>query len=296
MSVQQLACHNIANSIGFFMATNFLRFKNIRRMVMRFCIASAFLNIVASGRIAYADSVAFLYALESDLDALKDSASSGARSIRSGGTNIQEFHVGPHKVRAAKMGANNIETAINTANLLARFPADIAISVGPCGALDSSLKLGTWHQVSKVTAYQRGTAGPTGWVAGKDATLEVASIGEPRGATQTGGSSLPLVALASGDTFVANTAERERIQTSTGALAVDMNSVGLVSACRMMRTPLVIWKVVSDRADSSAGDDFKTFIRTYDGKGGRMVGELLLAMPASPLAPESYDHIRELIK
>jgi hypothetical protein len=66
-------------------------------------------------------------------------------------------------------------------------------------------------------------------------------------------------------------------------------------SARQYKTPLVIWKVVSDRANATAGEDFKSFIRDYTGEGGAMVRELLLGLPASPASPESYEHIREAL-
>jgi adenosylhomocysteine/aminodeoxyfutalosine nucleosidase len=107
---------------------------------------------------------------------------------------------------------------------------------------------------------------------------------------------LPTALLASGDAFVANNAEREKIRVSTNAEVVDMNSFGLMMVCQQTRTPTLIWKIVSDRANADAGEDFKEFIKNYDGEGGRMVREYVLEMPTSPLSPETYEHIRELMQ
>ena len=107
---------------------------------------------------------------------------------------------------------------------------------------------------------------------------------------------LSAISLASGDVFVANHSERERIRTSSDADAVDMNSFGLILACQQTKTPVLIWKIVSDSADASAGEDFKTFVKSYNGEGGRMVRELLLGLPSSPLSPESYENLRELMQ
>jgi adenosylhomocysteine nucleosidase len=241
---------------------------------------------------AYADTVAFLYALDADLETLKAGEPSNVRAINSGGTIIQEFPVGKHKVRATKMGAGNIETAINTANLLGRFPADVLISVGPCGALDDALPVKSWHRVDTVIGYQRGTFGAAGWVQAPSARVEVYPL--PDAQKIAGASSQ--ISLASGDAFVTNPAERERIRILSNSNAIDMNSFGLVLVCRQTRTPVMIWRIVSDHADATAGEDFKSFVKGYEGEGGRMVREFLLNMPASPLSPEKYDNIRELMR
>lgn len=190
------------------------------------------------------------------------------------------------------MGAGNVETAINTANLLGRFPADVAISVGPCGALDDDLPLKSWHRVETVIGYQRGTLGAAGWVQAQSGRLEV----NPFPCAPKVAAAFTPITLASGDAFVANGAERERIRALSNSDAIDMNSLGLVLVCQQTRTPVVILKIVSDRADAKAGEAFKAFVKDYDGEGGRMVREFLLSMPASPLSPEKYDNIRELMR
>lgn len=263
-------------------------------------LAKSFRSIYLVGLLtfahpAFSDSIGFLYALDADLDALKAGESAGVRSVQVGGTNIQEFRVGVHTVRATKMGAGNIETAINTANLLARFSADLVISVGPCGSLCDELPVGRWFRIEHVTGYQRGTSSTTGWIQSPSAKLSVDPLPKREGSPNSTFADLPGISLASGDAFVANHAEREAIRVSTGADAVDMNSFGLMMVCRQTRVPTLIWKIVSDQANAKAGEDFKEFIKNYDGEGGRQVRELLLNMTASPLAPESYENIRELM-
>lgn len=240
-----------------------------------------------------AGTIAFLYALDADLASVK--GESPSRSYESGGTSVQEFQVGKHKVRAAKMGAGNVDTAISTANLLGRFPADLLVSVGPSGALTEGLRTGEWFRVKKVVGYQRGSLGNAGWVVSPTAVIELAVPEVIAGAKTTTFSELGERVLASGDAFVANDAEKARVREIAGADAVDMNSFGLVVAAAQTKTPLVIWKVVSDGANAKASDDFKAFIRDYKGEGGQMVRALLLALPTSPASPESYEHIRDAL-
>jgi len=242
---------------------------------------------------ARASTIAFLYALDADLATVKDGAPS--RSYECGGTSVQEFQVGKHKVRAAKMGAGNIDTAISTANLLGRFPADLLVSVGPSGALVDGLPTGAWFRVKKVVGYQRGSLGNAGWVVSPTAMIELAVPGVVAETKATRFSEFEERVLASGDAFVANDAERARVREIAGADAVDMNSFGLVVAAEQTKTPVVIWKVVSDGANVEAGEDFKKFIRSYKGEGGQMVRALLLALSTSPASPESYEHIRDAL-
>ena len=66
-------------------------------------------------------------------------------------------------------------------------------------------------------------------------------------------------------------------------------------ACAENRVPLRCWRIVSDRADDRAGEDFKTFTARYDGSGGRWIAELIRQLPPNPKAATSYPALRELI-
>jgi len=283
-------CHNSKLLTFFAGIHNFIHFWHFLLLVAIFSAAGI--------SVLRADSIAFFYAIDVDLDATKDKDSGNARSVKLLGSNIQEFQVGPHKVRAVKMGAGNVETAVNAANLLGKFPADLAISIGPCGALCDEARRGTWYRVSSVIGYQRGTFSPSGWSQSEEAVLSVPPL--PASASVPGlpasSPAMPDIKLASGDIFVANDAERERIRVMSNAEVVDMNSYGLLLVCDKAKIPVLIWKVVSDEANPSTPEDFKVFIKSYDGEGGRMVRRFLLEMKPSPLSPESYENIREMMQ
>ena len=106
---------------------------------------------------------------------------------------------------------------------------------------------------------------------------------------------VPEMAVASGEVFIASASYRAELHAATRAEAVDMNLFGLVTACANHQVPLVCWRIVSDRADETASEDFRAFAERYDGTGGRVLAEFIKALPANPNAPESYDKLRELL-
>ena len=252
--------------------------------------------ILATARPSHADTVAFFFALDADLAALKGGESIGSRTVSIGSTVVQGFNVGPHKIWAVKMGAGNVETAINSATLLSRIPCDFAISAGPAGALAQNIKIGQWYRVRKVTGYQRGTFGADGWQVASGAIKPISADPIPMKAILADWKGVKNIPIASGDAFIAQEAENARIAEITGALAVDMNSFGVASSCENMKTPLIIWKVISDRADSQAGEDFRKFISTYDGAGGLHIRKILLQLAPTQNSPEDYENIRKLMR
>ena len=242
------------------------------------------------------ENVAFFYALDQDLAALKGVDSPTSRSLSIGGTSVQGFQIGTQQVWAVKMGVGNIETAMNALNLLSRFPCEIAICIGPAGSLNESLHPGAWFRAIEVIGYQRGSFGENGWTLSPGARKKLSFPSHLESAISQHFSELTVGSVASGDAFISYDAERQRISDISSAQVVDMNSFGLSLACEQTRTPLLLLKLVSDRANHSAGADFKEFTKSYDGVGGRLAKEFILSLPPSPSAPESYNNIRNLLK
>ena len=52
---------------------------------------------------------------------------------------------------------------------------------------------------------------------------------------------------------------------------------------------------IGDKADEKASEDFSAFLKSYDGAGGKMVAELVKAMPVGKDEPAAHDALRELI-
>src|SRR5439155_5677753 len=80
-----------------------------------------------------------------------------------------------------------------------------------------------------------------------------------------------------------------------GAEVVDMNLFGLLMACRDSRLPLFCWRVVSDRADDQASEDFRKFVGSYDGAGGKSIAKIIDALPADPNSPAAYPNINRVL-
>lgn len=94
---------------------------------------------------------------------------------------------------------------------------------------------------------------------------------------------------------MASEQERAKIRALTDAEAVDMNTFGLALVCADQNVPLFVWRIISDRANETAADDFRAFVSSYDGEGGRAMTELLRFLPPNPNAAESYPAINKFI-
>jgi nucleoside phosphorylase len=254
------------------------------------------LMILLTAPLVYAEDIAFFYALDADLQALKAEASIARQPIKVGDHNIQVLNLARHKIYAVKMGSGAVETAISAQALLAKFRCDRAFSLGPIGALSDELQIGKWYRVSSVTAYQKGSWTTSGFQLNKASAMSLPGEKESQLALPAFFQNLKPVAVASGEIFIASNNYRQQLRETTGAGAVDMNLFGLVSVCSNHRVPLINWRIVSDKADDNAGEDFRKFTQTYDGAGGKALAELIRNLPPNPNSPQSYPELEKLLK
>lgn len=252
------------------------------------------LAIIFVFSVARADNVAFFYALDADFSALKVEGIVARQPIKVGEHAIQVVSLGKHKVYAIKMGSGAVETAVSTQALLARFRCDRAYSLGPVGAISDDLTVGKWFRVKSFTAYQKGSWSNSGFQLNKNAVTE---FGAPtKEALPALFQNLTTIAVASGEVFISSDNYRDQLRETTGAQAVDMNLFGLATVCADHRVPLVNWRIVSDKANDNAGEDFRKFTESYKGEGGKALADLIKNLPPNPNSPESYPELQKLLK
>lgn len=252
----------------------------------------------ASGR-----EVAFFYALDADLKAFRDGASNSGTPISIGHHTIQRFDLEGNHVYATKTGSGAVESAVSTSVLLTRFKCNIAISIGPVGALDDEVKQGAWYKVGKIISYQKGSwqkngFGSTPFDHGEDAQDSTPAAEVPFAVPNLflQASAQPPITVASGEIFVASSSYRNQLHSQTGARAVDMNLFGIASACFAAHVPLFSWRIASDRADDDANTAFRSFAKNYNGAGGTAVLEIIRKLKPDLNSPDSYPQIKSFLK
>ena len=242
--------------------------------------------------ISQAGTVAWFYALDADKAAFEAIAGTPLRSTRTGSRVVHEYRVGPHRVVAARMGSGCVNTAVTVASVLALHPADRVISTGPAGAIGGGVETGQWVRVENVVAWQKGRMEGDRVLTGDPMEAPLQAESWPAGPWQQ----MKTVRLASGEAFIASADARERVQSATGAPLVEMNAFGLLAALDGRNIECLILRVVSDRADEQAAEDFSAFVKRYDGAGGKMVAELVKALPVGKDEPSAHEALRELLE
>ena len=244
---------------------------------------------------AYAGSISFFYALDEDKSSFEAVSGNPIRTMNLvGGTVAFEYRVGPHRVIAAKMGSGCVNTAVTVARVLALNPVDRIISTGPAGGIGENASIGSWYRIGEVAAWQQGRAGEGGRIFPSESSLRTLTW-KPEDWPEGEWQKMSTTKLVSGEVFVASGEKRGELAREFDAELVEMNAFGLLAAAEGSPAKVLILRVVSDRADEKASEDFSTFLKTYDGAGGKMVAELVKALPIGKDEPAAHDALRELI-
>jgi nucleoside phosphorylase len=275
-------------SLASFFEAKMMRDTDAMKKLLALCLALA--PVIWLTPLAYADSIAYFYALDADLAALAKAGKLQGAPKDVNGQSVSVIRVGDHEIFALKMGSGSARTAVAAATLLTKMPCELALSTGPAGDVSNRFSVGQWVRVTEVAAYQEGSEMPAGFVAAKGAIRKLATdMAMPAG----GWEDLPAARIASGETFVSSPSFRRVLGKESDA--VDMNLAGLTIACAAAGVPLACWKVISDHADEHAGEDFAKFVKAYDGEGGRQIAALVGNLPKNPKKPDSYQNLNRLL-
>jgi len=84
--------------------------------------------------------------------------------------------------------------------------------------------------------------------------------------------------IASGDQFISTNEQRERIVSSFGAIAAEMEGASIGHVCTMNSVPFGVLRTISDSADSDSGVDYPTFKKAAAEHSIRIVCEMLKSL------------------
>jgi nucleoside phosphorylase len=234
------------------------------------------------------ETIAFLYALEQDLTSLVAAGATVARTETVGDRTVRTYRLGTHTVVGAMMTSGQAESAVSIATVLAKHRVDAVVTTGVVGALDDDFRIGQTVLIDKVFAWQAGSHHAGAWTETPRSRPNLLLWTKFK-------SEVPSSGVASGDVFIADDAERMRLSSLSGMPLVDMNLVGIQIAATAHGLPVFHLRVVSDRADDRASEDFRKFASSYRGELGLRIAELIKALPADEQSPDSYPALKNLL-
>ena len=193
------------------------------------------------------------------------------------------------------MGSGSVKTAISAQTILSRYRCNLLISTGPVGTLNDSLKVGQWGVIGKIIAFQKGAFTEKGFQISEKAITKYDLTENPFYFLNQL-DDLPVLAVASGEAFVCSDYFRIELNSLTGATCVDMNLFGLQSCLANHRLLSLHLRIVSDKANRNAVNDFQFFSDNYNGAGGKIVAKIITNFPADKTSPESYPKLNALLE
>lgn len=203
-----------------------------------------------------------------------------------GGTKIHRFTIAGRVVVACVMKAGPIESAISIAILTSQEKLNYLFTVGVAGAINDNIPIGSWVRVGEVLVEgeRTGAVSPT-----EDGFLETPGDTAATLVTATRVRSLSV------SRFISSDEQRRILHVAFAADVVEMNLAGVMRVCARAKLKQAHWRILSDRADDRAGPDFETFVKNYNGDGGRLLAEYIAQLPATVDDLSTYPNLKSLL-
>ena len=182
-----------------------------------------------------------------------------------------------------KCGMGKVNAGICAHTLINRYGVTAVINTGAAGSLDNRIEIGDMvvstdavqhdFDVSPI-GFQKGEIPYTGLYAfAADEDLR-------KRAEKAIAEAVPEVhvfpgRIASGDQFIASHEQKETIVREFGALCCEMEGAAIAQVCYLNRTPFVIIRAISDKADGSAEMSFDQFAEAAAKHGVAAVHRML---------------------
>lgn len=169
-------------------------------------------------------------------------------------------------VVAAKCGEGKVNSAMTAQTMILQYNPDFIINTGVAGGLHPDMKTLDVAIADNVCQHDFDIS-PLGYEVGFVPRAECVKINcdeklnnvMEKSADKICGSSVFKGTIASGDSFIASDIQRNRIKTTFGAVAAEMEGASIGQVCMLNGKRFTVLRVISDTADGSAGMSFDVF-------------------------------------
>ena len=183
----------------------------------------------------------------------------------------------------AKCGIGEVFAAMCAQTMILKYSPSLIVNTGVAGALASGLSTGDVVVADKLCQHDMDTSAigdPKGLVSGInkiffDADKRAVEILE-KAAKELGLNSL-ISTIASGDKFIASSADKSRIAEDFSASACEMEGASVAQVCYVNSTPFAVVRAISDSADGEATMDYPTFLPIAAANSTQMTLSLIKA-------------------
>ncbi|NBG89145.1 5'-methylthioadenosine/adenosylhomocysteine nucleosidase [Isachenkonia alkalipeptolytica] len=182
-----------------------------------------------------------------------------------------------------RSGIGKVNAAVCTQILISEFKVEKIINTGVAGALGEDLEIldivvSTELQQYDVDASKFGYK--TGEIPRMDTSIfsaEPALVKKAyeKGLRRFGEKGIKKGKIVSGDTFVSSVEMKHRLEKEFKARCTEMEGASIAQACYMNRVPFVVIRTMSDKADGSANDNYKTFVTKAAFRSKELVKDII---------------------
>ena len=180
-----------------------------------------------------------------------------------------EFNVGElygKKVVVAKCGVGKVFAAICAEAMIIKYAPALVVNTGVGGALEKSLRPLDIVFADKLVQHDMDTSpigDPVGLISGINRVYfetDKRALDVLTAAAEELEIKYSVGTVATGDKFIAEKADKERISNLFGASACEMEGGSIAHTAFVNETPFMVVRAISDSADGDASMDYPTFL------------------------------------
>jgi adenosylhomocysteine nucleosidase len=232
-----------------------------------------------------AGMIGIIGAMEEEVAALKEEMQTEEVKEIAGMTFVKGVLCGRDAV-VVRSGIGKVNAALCAQILASEFGVDALINTGIAGSLDARIDIGD-IVISTDALYHDMDASKFGDPVGQIPRMDVFSfeadprlVGLAKEANQEANPDIHTFTgrVVSGDQFIADAEDKERIKNNFDPLCTEMEGAGIAHAAYLNGISYVIIRAISDKADNSASMDYPAFEKQAIIHSVRLVKTLLSKM------------------
>ena len=184
----------------------------------------------------------------------------GVTMEKVGGFSVYQFSLGRHSaVLCCPPSVGEIAASAACQMLITKYGVDCIVNFGVVGALTEKTALKSFVYVGDVVHYDMDTSQADDYPVGLYGCFDDVAVkcDETLIAKALKVNALPIVRCASADKFVAKAEDKTSLNHDFGAEICDMESAGILFACKFNDIPCLLVKCISDSLAGGAGEYYQ---------------------------------------
>ncbi|MBR4874744.1 MAG: 5'-methylthioadenosine/adenosylhomocysteine nucleosidase [Clostridia bacterium] len=210
--------------------------------------------------------IGIIGAMGVEIETLKQNTQNKETTIISGIEFTKGTILGKDVVLAV-CGVGKVFAAICAQTMILKFAPDIIINTGVAGTLSEKLSIGDIAVSKDVVQHDMDTCAlgdPPGLISGINMIKFPADEKAVRILTECVKEekiNYLVGTIASGDKFLASQEEKKRITDTFDAIAGEMEGASIGHTCYVNKTPFLVLRAISDKADGSGAENYFEFLK-----------------------------------